>query len=377
MKKTRACHLTTVHNRYDTRIFVKECCTLADSGFEVYLIVADGKGDEEKRDVKILDLGAPSSRLDRLLQFRRKVLAKAIAIKADLYHFHDPELLGVGASLSRIGAKVVYDAHEDVPRQLLTKEYIPNFAKKTVSWLFEKYENRVISKLSGAVAATPLIRDRFLIFNKRVVEVQNFPFLREFETPDNFNLSKKKKAICYVGSISKVRGIFNIIRSFQYLEDAKLLLGGSFETQSLREACSKLPGWTKVVELGFLNRTQVRETMNDSIAGLVVLEPTINYLDSIPVKMFEYMAAGIPVIASDFPYWRQLLSGTDCALFVDPGSPEAIAEAINTLVNNEAKAISMGKIGRQAIEEKFNWSNEERKLLKLYDWVLEGSEAKD
>ena len=176
MKKTRACHLTTVHNRYDTRIFVKECCTLADSGFEVYLIVADGKGDEEKRDVKILDLGAPSSRLDRLLQFRRKVLAKAIAIKADLYHFHDPELLGVGASLSRIGAKVVYDAHEDVPRQLLTKEYIPNFAKKTVSWLFEKYENRVISKLSGAVAATPLSGTDFSYLTKELLKFRTSRF---------------------------------------------------------------------------------------------------------------------------------------------------------------------------------------------------------
>jgi glycosyltransferase involved in cell wall biosynthesis len=377
MKRIRVCHLTTVHNRYDTRIFVKECCTLSSKGYEVYLIVADGKGDEEIKGVKILDLGSPSSRFDRILNYRKKILIKALQIGADIYHFHDPELLGVGKSIRQKGLKVVYDAHEDVPRQLLTKDYIPNAIKKLVSRIFEKFENRVVRNLSGVAAATPLIRDRFLLSNKQVVEVQNFPFLREFEAKDNSDLSKKTEAVCYVGSISKVRGIFNIIKSFQYLKGVKLLLGGTFETESLRETCMNLPGWPEVVELGFLDRSQVLNTMESSIAGLVVLEPTINYLDSIPVKMFEYMAAGIPVIASDFPYWRKLLSETDCALFVDPDSPREIATAIQVLIDNKSRAISMGKTGRQAIEEKFNWSKEEQKLLSLYELIIEGSPAAD
>lgn len=373
MKKIRVCHLTTVHKRYDTRIFVKECCTLSNKGFEVYLIVADGKGNEVKNGVKILDIGAPGGRFERVLKYRRKILMKALHIEADIYHFHDPELLGVGKAIKKKGFEVVYDAHEDVPRQLLTKDYIPNAAKKLASRIFEQFENNVVGKLSGVSAATPLIRDRFLLSNKRVIEVQNFPFLSEFESGEISEASKKTKAVCYVGTISKVRGIFNIIKSFQYLEDVKLLLGGTFETESLRETSTKLPGWPGVVELGFLERSQVRDIMESSIAGLVVLEPTINYLDSIPVKMFEYMASGIPVIASDFPYWRKLLSGIDCALFVDPENPKEIASAIQALVDDEARALSMGKIGRQAIEEKFNWGKEQQKLLKLYESVLSGS----
>ena len=125
-----------------------------------------------------------------------------------------------------------------------------------------------------------------------------------------------------------------------------------------------------MVELGFIERSQVQDTLNQSVAGLVVLQPTINYLDSIPVKMFEYMAAGIPVIASDFPYWRELLSGTDCAFFVDPDDPSDIAKAIRMLVENREKSLSMGVAGRKAVEEKFNWSMEADKLIGLYDQIL-------
>ncbi|MGB5315482.1 MAG: glycosyltransferase, partial [Robiginitalea sp.] len=102
-----------------------------------------------------------------------------------------------------------------------------------------------------------------------------------------------------------------------------------------------------------------------------VLQPTINYLDSIPVKMFEYMAAGIPVIASDFPYWRELLSGTDCAIFVDPDNPSEIAVAIRMLLADKKRADKMGRMGRISVEQRFNWSAEEKKLLQLYRQLLD------
>jgi glycosyltransferase involved in cell wall biosynthesis len=366
----RTCHLSTVHHRYDTRIFVKECRTLAKNGYEVSLVVADGKGDEMKDGVRFRDIGRPKSRLFRILFFRKRVLSKALELNADLYHFHDPELLGVGLVLARRGKKVVYDSHEDVPRQLLTKEYIPGFLKKQISSLFEKYENKVIRQLSGIAAATPFIRDRFLVLNPNVVEVQNFPFLEEFETSERKADSAKENKVCYVGTISKVRGIHNIIKAFQYVDDAKLLLGGNFESEQLREECIKLREWDKVDELGFLDRDQVISTMHKSVAGLVVLQPTINYLDSIPVKMFEYMAAGIPVIASDFSYWRELLSGADCAIFVDPDSPSDIASGIRKLMADKKMAHRMGRKGRRAVENRYNWGAEEKKLLGLYRQVL-------
>lgn len=366
----RICHITTVHPRYDTRIFVKECASLAKTGFEVFLIVADGLGDEVKNGVQILDIGKPSSRKNRILFHAKTIRKKAASLKAGLYHFHDPELLRVGARLSREGYKVIYDSHEDVPRQMLTKAYLPKFLWRLVSVVFERYENRVVRKLSGVVTATPFIRDRFLRIHSRVVAVQNFPFLKEFETSGKPQAGSREKAVCYVGSITRVRGIEGMVRSLNHVSGVKLLLGGTFESEALRKEIRNLPGWEHVEELGFVNREEISNTLKRCMAGLVVLHPTINYLDSIPVKMFEYMAVGLPVIASEFPYWKELLQGVDCAVFVDPLSPEDIAKAIAEIIADPEKSAAMGARGKMAVREQFNWGNEESKLISLYTEIL-------
>ena len=370
MEAKSVCHFTTVHPRYDTRIFVKECKSLARNGYEVSLIVADGLGDEIKDGVKILDLGSYKNRLQRVISYPKKMYKRAISLNASVYHFHDPELLNVGRKLSKKGKNVIYDSHEDVPRQLLTKAYIPSIFRALLSRVFERYENNIVSKLAGIVAATPFIRDRFLSYNSRAVAVQNFPFIAEFQTTDTIEADEKKNEICYVGAISKVRGFPTIVDALEYSGDATLLLGGKFESEELRNLTKQSPGWNKVVELGFLNREEVSKTLRKSVAGLVVLEPTINYLDSIPVKMFEYMAAGIPVIASDFQYWRLLIEDVDCAVFVDPKNPTKIGSAIKELVDNKSRAREMGNNGKIAVKEKFNWANEEKKLMDFYENTL-------
>lgn len=365
----KVCHLTSVHPRFDTRIFIKECCSLAVNGYDVTLLVADGLGDDERNKVEIRDLGKPQSRFHRILFWRNKFYKVAMSLNADIYHFHDPELLPLGKKLMCKGKKVVYDVHEDVPRQILTKPYIPKLLRNIISVTFENYENKISPKFSGIVASTPLIRDRFTKFNNNVTEVQNFPLLSEFDHGLFKEEINKRDAVCYMGGISKVRGIFTMIDAMNYTNGLELLLAGKFESEELRNRAVSLIGWDKVHELGFLGRNQVAEVLAQSIAGLVVLEPTLNYLDSIPVKMFEYMAAGIPVIASDFPYWRKLIEKEDCALFVDPTDPQAIGKAITELVMDKQKSFEMGENGRNAVAKKFNWDMEEAKLLSIYDRI--------
>lgn len=364
MKKV--CHLTTVHVRYDTRIFVKECSSLAANGFDVTLVVADGLGNEVKNGVSIQDIGKPSSRLKRLLTYHKKMISKALEIEADIYHFHDPELLRIGKTLVRKGKKVIYDSHEDVPRQVLDKAYIPSLIRKPLSSFIQNYENKIVSKISGVITVTPNLENRFLKSNSNVIQVRNFPKIQEFNPEEEVNLVKEN-AVCYVGAISKVRGVLNMVEAMEHLKDTKLLLGGKFENEELRDQATKMKGWINVQELGFLTREDVKNTLKKSIAGLVVLEPTRSYVDSIPVKMFEYMIAGIPVIASDFPYWRELIAEADCALFVNPKKPKEIASAITNLTSNKVLANEMGNRGQKAVIAKFNWSIEEKKLISFYN----------
>lgn len=123
----KLCHLTSVHSRFDIRIFHKECASLARKGFMVNLVVADGKGDEVNNGVAIHDVGSSNGRFDRMRRAPNRVLKKALSLDAEIYHFHDPELIPVGLGLKRHGKKVVFDVHEDYVSQIREKNICQDF----------------------------------------------------------------------------------------------------------------------------------------------------------------------------------------------------------------------------------------------------------
>jgi glycosyltransferase involved in cell wall biosynthesis len=361
----KAVHLTSAHFRYDTRIFIKMCSSLATQDYTVSLVVADGLGDEVKDGVNIFDAGARTGgRLSRMTKAVNKVFKKAVELDADIYHLHDPELLPIGLKLKKIGKKVIFDSHEDVPKQMLGKPYLNAPLRKLIGAVFGVYENYACAKLDAIIAATPHIRDKFLAINANTIDINNFPLLNELVNTADWR--QKQSEVVYVGSIARIRGIEQMVQALDLIDDVRLNLAGKFSEQSVETEVKGLKGWGSVNELGFLNRDEVNAVLAKSKAGLVTLQPTINYIDALPVKMFEYMAAGIPVISSNFPLWREIIEGNQCGLCVDPLNPKAIGKAIQYFINNPDQAERMGKNGRKAVEEKYNWAIEEKKLLDLY-----------
>ncbi|WP_448871383.1 glycosyltransferase family 4 protein [Desulfobulbus propionicus] len=358
-------HLTSVHSRIDTRIFHKMCCSLASEGFNVSLVLADGLGDAQCNNVHIYDVGISSGRFNRICNAPQRIFKKARSLDADLYHLHDPELLPIGLKLKQLGKKVVFDSHEDVPKQLMAKPYLNKAILWTISKIYSVYEKQVCRKLDGVVAATPYIRDNFLPINPNTVDINNFPLLDELVSAVPWE--NKKLEICYVGSIGKIRGLQEIVAAMSMVQsDVRLNLCGSFREPAFENTVKAMPGWSRVAEHGFVDRAGIQKVLSNSMAGLVTLHPVINYLDAQPVKMFEYMSAGIPVIASNFPFWRQIVEGNRCGLCVDPLNPQEIARAIDYLITHSKEACQMGNNGRRAVMEHYNWQLEEKKLLSFY-----------
>lgn len=364
MNKQKVCHFTSAHKPDDIRIYHKECNSLAEADYDVFL-VSSYQAESLDGLVKVVYSGSKSrGRIGRMLFTTKEVYKKAKAIDADIYHFHDPELLRFGLKLKRQGKKVIYDAHEDVPRQIMAKFWIPKVFRQLISVCFEKYENYVARRLSAVVVSTPHIRERFIRIHPRTIDVCNYPLMNELMEPTSWD--DKQEEICYVGGISVVRGIQELMDTLLLLSNLRLNLAGNFSNTELEEQIKSKQAWNRVEFYGYVGRKELLSIFQRSKIGMVTLLPTPNHMESLPIKMFEYMSAGIPVICSNFPLWEEIVSSNKCGVCVDPTNPQEMASAIQNLLSNPEVAKEMGKNGRMAILEKYNWEIEKKKLFNLY-----------
>lgn len=333
-------------------------------------MVADGLGDEQRDGVQIVDAGGCAGRLHRMSVGAWRVYRAALALQADLYQFHDPELLPVGLLLKRRGKRVVFDAHEDVPLQLLCKPYLSRPLRRIFASAYGWLQKLTAHRFDGIVAATPSIASRFAPYNSATTCVCNYPLLAEFPAPTPWD--ERKDTVCYLGDITAIRGAHEMVRAMGRVSGAtRLNLAGCAAAPELLAQLQREPGWQRVNLLGQVDRDGVRSLLAQSRAGLVTLHPTPNYLDSLPIKMFEYMAAGIPVIASNFPAWQAIIDTFQCGVCVDPLDPDAIAGAIDRLGADPLAAQDMGKNGRTAVLSHFHWEREFSSLLALYTKILD------
>ena len=361
--RIKVCHITTGHPSKDIRIFYKECRSLQRAGYDTCLLAANA--DTEDIDgVSVIGMKIPfNNRTQKFLKTSRIIFKKALEVNADIYHFHDPDFLPYAVKLKKRGKKVIYDVHEDVPRQILSKTWINRLLRFPASVLFEMYENFVVRRFDYVIAVTKHIKTRLQKNNSNIVEVRNYPIVLEYVQNEDF--ADRHNEICYVGSIDKLRGVGEMVDAVEHLDVKLKLIGKSTSEEFMLHLKSK-KGWVKVIEFGPLEPGKASQALAHSKAGLVTIHPVENNINALPTKMFEYMAAGIPVIASNFPLWKEIVEGNNCGVCVDPLNVAEISDAIAFIIDNPSKAAEMGSNGRKAVEEKYNWDLEEKKLLDVY-----------
>jgi glycosyltransferase involved in cell wall biosynthesis len=292
---------------------------------------------------------------------------KALELDAELYHFHDPELLPLGLRLKKKGKKVIYDSHENVPEQIKTKPYLNPPFNYMVAGAYQAYEHRAVSRLDGVIVANPTTLPRFRKLNANSISICNFPrFYSELYIP----WEKKENELAYVGSFTENRGILQMVEAIDSL-DVQLNLGGIWHEPKFKKRLMRERGWSKVKDWGYLDREGVIELLGRSRIGLSLLHPIPSYKLNYSVKVFEYMAAGIPVITSDFPIFKSVVEKEHCGLCVNPLDVDAITHAVNFLLKRPKEAKAMGERGRLAARERYNWQTEADKLLTFYEQILD------
>lgn len=363
-------HLTSVHQIDDIRIFVKECRSLAAAGFDVALI-GPASADREVEGVKILGVPKPKNRTHRMTVTLWQILKRAFKSKARICHFHDPELIPVGFLLKLAGRQVVYDVHEDYPRDILAKDWIHRSLRRAIAGTADALEWGVAHLIDGTVAVTPDIASRFP--KAKTIMLRNFPSLDELRTKTPVPYQERPFKVCYVGGLTTSRGLLDMIDGIGELDAERhaidtphLALAGRFASAEDERSSKARPGWKRADHLGWVDRDGIARLFGEVRAGLVVLHATPCYERAYPIKLFEYMAACLPAIASDFPLYREILDDGRCGLLVPPSDPAALAKAIEWLFTHPDEAEAMGKRGRKRVEALYSWEAERHNLFAFY-----------
>ena len=371
----RVVHVTTVHHPHDPRIFYKQCMSLKKANYDVVLIAQ--QTEEKQGDIRHIPLNSYKSRWKRMIFGTFAAYKQAKRLKADIYVFHDPELMLVGAMLKKNDNIVIYDIHEDYVTSILQKDYLPSFFRKIFATAYKWLEKILTRKMELSLA-----EKYYYDIYQRGTCILNYPLINKNLLQDRKEENERGVKLLYTGNVTVERGALIHARLPIIAPDVSVQFIGkcprSLAEQMYEEAGDK----KEQIHIRGIDEFIVKDEIEEMyfrhnwLAGIALFPPTEHYMKKELTKFFEYMNAGLPIICSNFPVWDAFIKKYECGIAVDPHDDEAIKSAIETLRNNPVLAKQMGENGRRAVQEELNWEVEERKLLSWYEQLLEGMETK-
>ncbi len=367
------CILTSVHDPFDPRIFHKQARTLAAAGYRV-LLLAPHPRTATVDGVRVVGVPVPASRAGRPVVWAR-LLWRALRARAAAYHIHDPELLPLGWLLARLTRRpVIYDAHEYYHDEIATRRWIPRPLRRIAAGAVHGLESLVARRIAAVVAVNEHMAAGFRARGaRRAVVVHNYPPLAAFATvgprPDS-----TVPVVVYAGLLTPERGLATVWRAGAALRPlvpgAEVRVVGRVDWSGLDPAVPRDPvRWQAeagVRLLGTVPATAVPGVLAEAAVGWIPFRATPNNVRTIPLKLLEYMAAGLPVVASEIGFMAGIVRAARCGLLVPPDDAAAHAAALARLLHDPAEAHAMGAHGRAAVVERYSWDAESARLLALY-----------
>lgn len=375
----RVVHITTVHHPYDPRIYYKQCMSLHNAGYEVILIAQqpDESSIEDLRNkIKHIPIKSYKSRWKRMLFGVNDAYKKAKKLNADIYVFHDPELLFVASRLKKRDNIVIYDIHEDYVTSILQKKYIPSLFRQIIAKGYKVIEKLLIRKMELSLAEK-YYKDIY----RRGTCILNYPLINNNLLKNQNDDRPRVNKVLYTGNVTVDRGA--LIHAKLPVIDPDLMVkfvGKCSRTlaNNMYEVAGNKKDQIHVQGIDqFIVKDEIEKTYHSEnwLAGIALFPPTEHYMKKELTKFFEYMNAGLPIVCSNFPIWKEFIEKYQCGIVVDPFNDEEIKSAIDTLRNNPQLADKMGNNGRKAVLEELNWGVQESKLLSWYEQLLERKDS--
>lgn len=368
--KIKVCHVISGYFRNDPRVFQRQCKSIVKAGYEVSILTNDGGSKEILDEINIYPCGRFwKNRIKIILFAKHQFFKKAIEIDADIYQLHSPELIPLGLELKRRGKIIIYDAHEDLPKHILEKDWIPSFLRKPISLIIDAYMKIALKTYNEIISPHPHVVDYLKNVNKNVTLVTNFAKVGPSGNFDLTHYLARENYICYSGTVYLHSNQEYILDAISNIQGIKYQIVGFIDDNHYKRL-SERKGFEKLSFLGRIPWHELDEFYSKSLIGIVIIDYKLNLGSKKGTyavnKMFEYMQAGLPIICSDYDLWEDIVNKYDCGICVEPNNAKQIEDAILFLMNNKEKAYQMGQNGRKAVLLEYNWSTQEREYIKIF-----------
>ncbi len=367
--------VTTVHTSMDERIFLKEAVSLAQHGYEV-CIIGHHPRVETLQNVRFYPLPQSQNRIRRILLSPWHAFKIARQVKADIYHFHDPELYPLAAMIHWLFRRpVVMDIHEHYGKDIMSKHWIPRYLRSLYCHSFTLIENICLHQIKALIYVVPAIAERYRHFKKSKIEIRNYPILDAFELKYNEHIERDPYRAIYSGAITPDRGVIELIDAMSIIcrsiPEAKLdIMGPAISPEFLSFLIDKIKQLNLESQITLIPSVPYHEMkyhlIKASIGYVTLLPRSENLVIALPNKTFEYMACRLAIICSDFPFYRNLMNESKAGVWVDPSDPQKIAAQTIQLMNNPDHCRHLGENGYQMVKTRYSWSAEARKLTAFY-----------
>jgi glycosyltransferase involved in cell wall biosynthesis len=376
--KVKVCHFSSVHHVWDTRVFYRECISLAKE-FDVTLI-AIGNRTENLNGVNIIGIKKPANIFIRFFFTIFKVFILAVKQNAQIYHIHDAEMVPFGIALRILGKKVIYDIHENTYDDILLKPWL----NKSFRLLIAKSYNCLLLFASRfihyiVVVADPKYLTKFFVNEHECTIIQNFANtdeLSDFVLEDRASLPGNH--LFYVGMIRDMYyNIDPVIEAIYLLKQKGIVchlhLIGYFGSKT-NHSLATVPCYTEVKDqinyYGFLDINAAYKIARQCKIGLCIKDQPESMLVSHERKLFEYMAIGLPSIFCNSSIYKELNNQWQIGIGVQLKNSEEIAKAIEALLTNPIELNKLAINNLKAARTHFSWQLESNKLLGLYHQLL-------